>query len=372
MLLKLNAKGETIITNNKDKWLHNLSYKDYTFLTAEQELKVVFFILKIFRWFLILLLIYLVIPMIFSVFPFTRGWADTLFHLIWSPFKGILRGIWAYIPNLFSIVVIVVVMRYFIRFVRYIFSEVESEKLVISGFHPDWAMPTFSIIKFLLYAFMFIMIFPYLPGSDSNIFRGVSVFLGVLFSLGSSSAIANMIAGIVITYMRPFKVGDRIKLGELTGEVIEKTLLITRLRTTKLEEITIPNSSILTGNTINYSSNSTNEGLIMHTTVTIGYDVPWKDMHQALIDAALLVPEVQKKPQPFVLQTSLDDFYVSYQINAYILDVHRLPAIHSSLLQNIQDISNQRGIEIMSPHYRAMRDGETTTIPAEYQQNEKV
>lgn len=278
MLFRLKAKVETLITNNKEKWLKSLSYKDYTFLTAEQELKVVFLILKIFRWFLILLLIYLVIPLIFSVFPFTRGWADTLFHLVWSPFKGILRGIWNYIPNLFSIVVIFVVMRYFIRLVRYIFSEIESEKLVLSGFHPDWAMPTFSIIKFLLYAFMFIMIFPYLPGSDSNIFRGVSVFLGVLFSLGSSSAIANMIAGIVITYMRPFKVGDRIRLGELTGEVVEKTLLITRLRTTKLEEITIPNSSILTGNTINYSSNSTNEGLIIHSTVTIGYDVPWKNM----------------------------------------------------------------------------------------------
>lgn len=372
MLLKLNVKGETIITNNKEKWLRSLSYKDYTFLTAEQELKVIFIALKIVRWFLILLLIYLVIPLIFSVFPFTRGWADTLFQLIWAPFKGILRSIWNYIPNLFSIVVIVVVMRYFIRLVRYIFSEIESEKLVISGFHPDWAMPTFSIIKFLLYAFMFIMIFPYLPGSDSNIFRGVSVFLGVLFSLGSSSAIANMIAGIVITYMRPFKVGDRIKLGELTGEVVEKTLLITRLRTTKLEEITIPNASILAGNTINYSSNSTNEGLIIHSTVTIGYDVPWKDMHQALIDASMLVPEVQKKPQPFVLQTSLDDFYVSYQINAYILDVHRLPAIYSSLHQNIQDVCNQRGIEIMSPHYRAMRDGGTSTIPTEYHHDEKV
>lgn len=372
MLLRLNTKGETIITSNKDKWLKSLSYKDYVFLTAEQELKVVFLILKIFRWFLILLLIYLVIPLIFSVFPFTRGWADMLFHLIWSPFKGILQGIWEYIPNLFSIVVIVVVMRYFIRLVRYIFTEIESEKLVISGFHPDWAMPTFSIIKFLLYAFMFIMIFPYLPGSDSNIFRGVSVFLGVLFSLGSSSAIANMIAGIVITYMRPFKIGDRIKLGELTGEVIEKTLLITRLRTTKLEEITIPNSSILTGNTINYSSNSTNEGLIIHSTVTIGYDVPWKDMHQALIDAAQLVPEIQKKPQPFVLQTSLDDFYVSYQINAYVLNVHRLPAIYSLLHQSIQDVCNQRGIEIMSPHYRANRNGDTTTIPPAYQQNEKV
>jgi len=322
-------------------------------------------VLKLIKWILIILAVYLVIPLIFSIFPFTRGWADALLSLIWFPFKGILNSIWDFIPNLFTIIVIVVVMRYFMRFIRYIFTEIEAEKLVISGFHADWAMPTFSIVKFLLYAFMFVLIFPYLPGSDSNIFRGVSVFIGVLFSLGSSSAIANIIAGIVITYMRPFKIGDRIKIGDMTGDVIEKTLLVTRLRTTKQEEITIPNSSVLSGNTINYSANVKNDGLIIHTTVTIGYDVPWKDMHQALIDAALQTPEIQKQPQPFVLQTSLDDFYVSYQINAYVKNVNGLAGIYSELHQNIQDICNQRNIEIMSPHYRALRDGNTSTIPAD-------
>ena len=372
MLVRLNIQGEAIITKNKDKWLRSLTYRDYTFLTAEQKLNLVVFALKVLRWILIILVVYLVIPLIFSVFPFTRGWADTLFNLIWSPFKGILRGIWDYIPNLFSIIVIVVVMRYFIRLVRYIFSEIESEKLVLSGFHADWAMPTFSIVRFLLLAFMFVLIFPYMPGSDSNIFRGVSIFVGVLFSLGSSSSIANMIAGIVITYMRPFKIGDKIKIGEMTGVVIEKTLLVTRLRTADLEEITIPNSAILTGNTINYSTNSRNEGLIVHTTVSIGYDVPWKEVHQAMIDAVLLIPEVQKMPLPFVLQTSLDDFFVSYQINAHVKEISRLPVIYSAMHQNIQDVFNKRGIEIMSPHYRVMRDGSATTIPGEYLKKEEV
>ena len=151
----------------------------------------------------------------------------------------------------------------------------------------------------------------------------------------------------------------------MTGVVIEKTLLVTRLRTANLEEITIPNSAILTGNTINYSTNSHNEGLIVHTTVSIGYDVPWKEVHQALIDAALLIPEVQKKPQPFVLQISLDDFYVSYQINAHVKEISRLPEIYSAIHQNIQDVFKQRGIEIMSPHYRVNRDGNAAIIPAE-------
>lgn len=358
------------INSKKDKWLKNLSYKDYTFLTAEQELQVVLFLVKIFRWFVYAVLLYITLPIIFSIFPFSRDWADALFHLIWSPFKGVLIAIWEYLPNLFSILVIYFVMKYVIRFVRYIFHEIEAEKLKLSGFHADWAMPTYSIVKFLLYAFMFVLIFPYLPGSDSNIFKGVSVFIGVLFSLGSSSAIANMVAGLVITYMRPFKIGDRIKIGDVTGDVVEKTLLVTRIRTIKNEVITIPNSSVLNGNTTNYSSEAIEKGLIIHTTVTIGYDVPWKDMHQALIDAALRTNLILDEPKPFVLQTSLEDFYVSYQINAYTREAGKQALIYSNLHQNIQDVCNERGIEILSPHYRAARDGNMTTIPADYLPND--
>lgn len=354
------------IEANKSNWLRDFSYKDYTFLSAEQEMRVILFLVKVFRWFVYALLLYISLPIIFSIFPFSRDWADALFQLIWSPFKGVLIAIWEYLPNLFTILVIFFVMRYVIRFVGYIFREIEAEKLKISGFHADWALPTYSIVRFLLYAFMFVLIFPYLPGSDSNIFKGVSVFIGVLFSFGSSSAIANMIAGLVITYMRPFKIGDRIKLGEVTGDVVEKTLLVTRVKTTKNEVITIPNSAILNGNTTNYTSQAKENGLIIHTTVTIGYDVPWKNMHQALIDAALRTDMILKEPGPFVLQTSLDDFYVSYQINAYTREAGRQALIYSNLHQNIQDVCNERGIEILSPHYRAARDGNMTTIPAGY------
>jgi small-conductance mechanosensitive channel len=233
----------------------------------------------------------------------------------------------------------------------------------LSGFHADWAMPTYSIVRFILYAFMFVLIFPYLPGSDSNIFRGVSVFLGLLISLGSSSVIANMMAGLVITYMRPFKIGDRIKIGEISGDVLEKTLLVTRIKTVKNEIVTIPNSSILTGNTTNYTVLSKAEGLIIHTTLTIGYDVPWNNVHEALIEAALKTKMILKNPKPFVLQTSLDDFYVSYQLNAFINKPVKQALIYSNLHQHIQDVFNEKGIEILSPHYRAERDGNMSTIP---------
>ncbi len=350
----------------RDVWLKDLTYRGYTFLTVEQELTAILFLLKIVKWFVFLILLYFVLPLIFSIFPFTRGWATVLLGLIWSPFRGVLVAIWDYLPNLFAILVIVAVMRYFTRFVKYIFSEIKRENLRIPGFFPDWAMPTFGIVRFLLYAFTIVLIWNYLPGSDSDIFKGVSVFIGILFSLGSSSAIANMIAGLVITYMRPFRIGDRITIGGVTGDVTEKSLLVTRLKTIKNEIITIPNSSILSGNTINYSSIAEKEGLIIYSKVTIGYDVPWKDIHAALIEAAQRTEHILKDPRPFVLQTSLDDFYVSYQINGVTREVKKQAVIYSNLHQNIQDVCNERGIEIMSPHYRADRDGNKSTIPDNY------
>jgi len=364
------SKGGNYLTGfvkkNKNKWFIGLSYKDYTFLSIDQITQMVLFSVKILKWIIYGLFVYITLPIIFSIFPFSRGWADTLFELIWIPISGIFTSVWNYLPNLFKILVIYFVMKYFIRFIKYVFSEIKGEKLKIQGFYPDWAMPTYNIVKFLLYAFTLILIFPFLPGSDSDIFKGVSIFIGVLFSLGSSSAISSMIAGLVITYMRPFKIGDRIKIGDVTGDVVEKTLLITRLKTAKNELITIPNSSILSGNTINYSSETEHQGLIVHTTVTIGYDVPWKDMYKALQEAADRTEFLLKEPKPFILQTSLDDFYVSYQINAYTKEANKQARIYSELHENIQDACNEMGIEILSPHYRAERDGNPTTIPANY------
>jgi len=370
LALKLVNRGrnrlQTTLDQKESIWFKDLSYQDYTFLSVSQQLQALAVIIKIFQWLIYALLFYIALPIIFSIFPFSRNWANALFQLIWSPFKGMLHSIWDYLPNLFSILVIYFVMKYVIRFVKYIFNEIEESKLKINGFHADWAMPTYSIVRFLLYAFMFILIFPYLPGSDSNIFKGVSVFIGILFSLGSSSAIANMVAGLVITYMRPFKIGDRIKIGDVAGDVLEKTLLVTRLRTIKNEIITIPNSAVLSGNTTNYTSASKELGLIIHSSVTIGYDVPWLKVHEALNEAAKRTEYLLKTPKPFVLQTSLEDFYVAYQINAYTREAAKQALIYSGLHQNIQDVFNEGGIEILSPHYRAARDGNMSTVPANY------
>ena len=350
----------------KDKYFKGVTLRHYNLFSPKQHLRFSLRLLTMVRLITILLALYLSLPVLFSIFPQTESYTYTLLNWIISPAKAVVQGLIAYLPNLFTILVTYLFTHYVVRGVQYLAMEIETGNLQINGFYSDWARPTYNIVRFLLYAFMIVVVFPYLPGSGSPAFQGVSVFLGILFSLGSSSAIGNIVAGLVITYMRPFKIGDRVKIGEITGDVLEKTMLVTRIRTIKNEEITVPNATVLSGHTINYTTGAQNMGIIIHSTVTIGYDVPWKEMYRVLINAALRTDLILKDPAPFVLQTSLEDFYVSYQINAYTKHPASQAKIYSDLHQHIQDCCSEAGIEIMSPHYRAMRDGNTTTIPAEY------
>lgn len=347
----------------KETKLKPFKIQEYELLDTAKQVSLLLMLANLGRYLFMLVQLLFTVPLVFIVFPQTEKLAYTLLGYLWMPIRQILKGIVDYIPNLFTIVVIWLAIKYMIRLIRYLAREVEAERLKINGFYPDWAMPTYHIVRFLLYAFMIAMIYPYLPGANSGVFQGISVFVGLIVSLGSSTVIANIIAGLVITYMRPYKLGDRIKLNDTTGNVVEKTPLVTRIRTPKNELITIPNSFIMSSHTVNYSSSAREYGLIIHSEVTIGYDAPWRKVHQLLIDAALNTPGVIDDPRPFVLETSLSDWYPVYQINAYIRDADRLPQIYSNLHQNIQDYFNEAGIEIMSPHYMAMRDGNETTIP---------
>ncbi len=353
----------------KQNKLKSISIKDYEFLNTHRQGMILIFLNNVLRWVVILIQLAFSIPMLFAIFPQTETLAMKLFTYAIEPIKMVLKSIIDYIPNLFIIVVIWFCVKYIIKGIQYIANEIESEKLKISGFYPDWAQPTFNIIRFLMYAFMIAMIYPYLPGSDSGVFQGISVFVGLIVSLGSSTVIGNIIAGFVITYMRPFRLGDRIKLNDTMGNVIEKTPLVTRIRTPKNEVVTIPNSFVMSSHTTNYSSSARQYGLIIHTNVTYGYEVPWRQVHELLIAAALETPGVMQKPKPFVLETELHDYYPIYQINAYIKDANRLAQIYSDLHQIIQDKSNEAGLELMSPHYVAQRDGNESTIPPDYLKN---
>lgn len=355
----------------KQNKLKSISIKEYEFLDTHRQGRLLLFFTNLLKWLVIIIQLAITIPILFSIFPQTEDFALKIFSYIFEPVASILRSMVNYLPKLFTILVIFFCFKYLVKGVQYLAKEIETERLKITGFYPDWAQPTFNIVRFLLYAFMIAMIYPNLPGAESDVFQGISVFVGIIVSLGSTTVIANVMAGLVITYMRPFRIGDRIKLNDTTGNVIEKTPFVTRLRTPKNEVVTIPNSFIMSSHTTNYSESARQNGLIIHTNVTYGYEVPWRQVHELLVRAALATPGVMQNPKPFVLETELHDYYPIYQINAYIKDADKLAQIYSDLYQNIQDLSNEAGIELMSPHYYAGRDGNASTLPPEYVKNKK-
>jgi small-conductance mechanosensitive channel len=356
----------TIIRLRRSK-LKPLSFRNYELLNIEKEVRLLTSVCSAARYLLILIQLLFSIPILFSIFPQTKDLAYRIFSYIWDPLKNIMMSIINYIPKLFIIIIIWLIIRYVVKGIRYLAGEIEAERLKINGFYPDWAQPSYQIIRFLLYAFMIAMIYPYLPGSDSGVFQGVSVFVGLIVSLGSSSVISNLMAGLVTTYMRPFRTGDRVKLNDTIGDVMERTPFVTRIKTPKNEVITIPNSFIMSSHTVNYSASAREYGLILHTEVSFGFEIHWKRIYDLLLEAARRTPGVKQTPAPYVLETMLHDFYAIYQINAYIDDASQMPRIYSDLNRNIQDLCNEQGIELLSPHYFAQRDGNEVTIPKEYQ-----
>lgn len=346
----------------------SLRIQQYELLSAARIINLIILAGKVFTAALVLVILYFYASLVLGFFPWTRGYAQALLGYVLSALGLVLSTIAGYLPNLFIILIIVVATFYLVRFTRVIFAEIGKGNITLSGFHPEWAEPTYKIARFLLLIAAAIVVFPYLPGSKSPAFRGISIFLGVLFSLGSTSAVANIVAGVILTYMRAFRLGDRVQIADTVGDVIETSLLVTRIRTIKNVEITIANSMVLNSHIINFSGSvqEGGDGLILHTTVTIGYDAPWRQIHQLLTEAALATPGIVTQPAPFVLQTALDDFYVHYQINAYTSQPSRMQQTYSELHQNIQDKFYQAGVEIMSPHYSTIRDGNRIAIPDDY------
>ena len=302
----------------------------------------------------------------FKFFPWTRIHGRQLLEYVLAPVRFVGIAVLNYLPKLFYIVVIVALMYYVMKFVRMLAREFERGNIRIRGFYPEWIQPTYRIIRFLLIAFTVVLIYPFLPGENSPAFKGVGIFLGVLFSLGSTSAVANVVAGIMLTYTRGFRTGDWVKIGDNIGEIISQNLLATHLQTFQKEEVVIPNSVVLTSHVVNYSLVGQTEGVLLHTSATIGYDTPWRTVHQLMIQAALKTPDILPDPAPFVLQKALDDSYVQYEINAYTRNPHAMFITYSNLHANIQDCFYAAGVEIMSPVYSALRDGNKVAIPAEF------
>ncbi len=351
MILKLFKKIiNPFILNKSRNNFSGIKFRNYTLLTSARLVHIGFFCSKAIMYALLLISFYISITLLFGIYPGTRSFALALFHGLLNPFLSIVQSCIAYIPNLLRIVVIVVITRYLIKFARVVMKEIEEKRLVIHGFYPDWAPATFNLIRFLAYAFMIILIFPLLPDSESTAFRGVSVFLGILLSLGSTTIISNVVAGLVLTYMRSFKMDDRVKVGEVIGDVVEKTPFAVRIKTNKKEIVTVPNSTLLSSNVVNYStSGDEKHGVIIFMPVTVCYDVPWRRAVDLMTEAAKKTEGVLHEPAPFVLMKNLGNDASDMELNVYTNEPENQPRIFSELNKNIRDIFEANGISMTVP-----------------------
>lgn len=365
LLRRSTSRLEAMIATRRDGGIPGVRIRTVELVSAQTIANLLTASVRGLRTLGIIVLLYFYLPLVLSFFPWTQRYSDRLVGYVLDPLGRVLGAVVAYLPNLLFIAIIVFVARYALKVVHLVFGALENGTLAFGGFEREWSEPTYKIVRFLIIAIVAVVMFPYLPGANSDAFKGVSLFLGVLVSFGSSSAIANIVAGTVLTYTRAFNVGDRVRIGETTGDVVAKSLLVTRVRTIKNVDVTVPNAMVLSTHVLNYTAMAKESGVILHTGVTIGYDVPWRQVHQLLIDAAKATTDIQADPAPFVLQTSLDDFYVSYELNAYTANVKAMPRTYGELHASIQDAFNAAGVEIMSPHYKALRDGNQVTIPAE-------
>lgn len=365
MISRFMSYLQNLIKSVKEKNPKGFTFKGIRILTVEQFCRAMKTLIALLRFTLIAFLLYFTLYFLLLAIPGTRNIARQLQAYIMTPMLGVGEAVLNYLPSLFFVIVVVVVTRYVLKFLRYIFDEIEVGHLRFTNFYPEWADSTYQIVKFLILFFTVVIIFPYLPGSSSPAFQGISIFVGVLVSLGSSSAIANIIAGIILTYMRPYQIGDFVRIGDKQGVLLEATLLVVRVKTVKNEEVNIPNAIALSDNITNYSSYAREGKLILHTKVNIRYDVPWRKASELLISAALKSYGINTKKTPFVNITELLDHYVEYELNAYTDSPKAMPMIYADLHKNILDSFAEAGVEILSPMYNAIKDGNISTIPRE-------
>jgi small-conductance mechanosensitive channel len=348
--------------------LPSIRIKSFELISSDRLADMSIGILQTVRSLLNLGICVLYIPIVFQLFPWTRP----VSKLFWRYLRSAANLAWGefikYLPNLFSVALVIVVTSYLLRFIKPIFDELSKGTVSLPGFYPDWATPSYRLLEIGILALAAVIIFPYLPGFGSPAFQGVSVFIGIIFSLGSSAALANTVAGIILIYTRAFQIGDRVKVADILGDVEEKLLLVTRIRTSYNVIVTIPNATLLSSNIINYSATirDTNIPLILSVSVTLSYRIPWRQAHQVLIDAAQATPNVLEDPEPFVHQSNLGNSFVTYELKVYTRQPNIMSGLYSSLYQNIQDKFHEAGIEIVAPQYSAVRDGNASSLPDEY------
>jgi small-conductance mechanosensitive channel len=335
------------------------------FVEANQVRQILQTVRQMAHWSLVLAISYLLIPLLLGFFPPTQGIAEGLRKQLRDLVLNFLLGVVQAIPNLLSILVILFITVLVIRGSQAWFAAVHHGRLRIPGFYQEWAMPTARLVSILFTLAGLAAAFPYIPGSDSKVFQGAGLFLGALAALGSSAVASNIISGLMLIYTRAFREGDRVEINGVVGVVQDRALLVTRLQTLRNELVSIPNASVIGASVVNYSFSrrEIQQPVALATTITIGYDVPWRQVHELMLSAARGVVGITDEIEPFVLQTSLNDYHISYELNAYVRDPATYRQTLSEVLAALQDHFAAADVEILSPGYHAIRNGNRSTVP---------
>ncbi|PYE21523.1 mechanosensitive ion channel-like protein [Paraburkholderia silvatlantica] len=364
VLLLLDRWLDKALSRRLKGHVHAVGIQSFEILRAETIWKAFHGLMLMIGAATIIVSVYAYLHYVLALFPWTRSISNGLFDLAAGAVEHMGKTVSASIPDILILAIIFYLSQFVLHRIRYFFEAVAQKRLTFAQFEPEWALPTYKLVRLLILAFALVIAYPYIPGSESAAFKGISIFIGLMLSLGSSTAISNLIAGYLMTYRRVFKVGDRVKIGDVTGEVVAIRLQVTHLRTVKNEEVTIPNSQILNGDVTNFSSMAGTRGLILHTTVGIGYEIPWRQVEAMLRAAAERTSGVLREPQPFILVNKLGDFAVTYELNVYVREPHVIAQIYADLHRHILDVFNEYGVQIMTPAYEGDPD-EPKVVPRE-------
>jgi small-conductance mechanosensitive channel len=299
-------------------------------------------------------------------FPYSRPWGEALRGFLLERLAQFGTNVLAAIPDLFSVALIVLLTRMLIKAAELVFNAVEEGRATIPGIYPETAQPTRRLVSVVLWLFALALAYPYLPGSDTDAFKGVSVFIGLMISLGSSGIVNQIMSGLTLTYSRALRLGDFVRIGDLEGTVTHLGHLSTKLKAPYREEVTIPNSVVVSAQTTNFSRFADGEEVFTPTAVTIGYDTPWRQVEALLLMAAARTDGVRSTPPPAVRQTGLRDFYVEYTLLVCLTDPAQRIPIFDRLHGNIQDTFNEHGVQIMSPNYEADPAGPKVVPPDQW------
>ena len=351
ILIRLFRRFNLFVQARLKSKIEGLESKSSKLIQANQLWQAIQGLVSLIKLVAIIIIIQIYLTYVLSLFPWTEPFADEVINFIVEPLRQFGLSALAFLPDLGFLIIITLVTRYLLKLTKLFFSGISQGTISLLNFEKEWALPTYRVVRILIIIFAVVIAYPYIPGSESEAFKGISVLVGLMISLGSSSVIGNLIAGYSLIYRRTFRIGDRVQIDNHIGTVVDMKMFVTRLRSLKNEEIVIPNSNIVGGTVINYSTLSKNRGLILHTIVGIGYETPWRQVEQMLLMAADRTVGLLKEPHPFVLQKNLGDFAVNYEINVYCDDPEKMMHYYTELHKNILDVFNEYNVQIMTPAY---------------------